>query len=38
LRDGDLIEIAYEGMGRPLHNTIHWVLKEKHKLVAVEGL
>jgi hypothetical protein len=38
LRDGDVVEIAYEGMGRPLRNIIHWIPKEKNTLVTVQAL
>jgi hypothetical protein len=38
LRDGDVMEIGYEGMGRPLRNTVHWIPKEKNTPVTVQAL
>jgi hypothetical protein len=38
LRDGDVMEIAYEGMGRPLRNAVHWIPKEKNTPLTVQAL
>jgi hypothetical protein len=38
LRDRDVMEIAYKGMGRPLRNTVHWIPKEKNAPVTVQAL
>jgi hypothetical protein len=32
------MEIACEGMGRPLRNTVHWIPKERNTLVTVQTL
>lgn len=34
LQDRDVMEIAYDGFGRPLRNTVHWVPRENNTLVT----
>jgi hypothetical protein len=38
LQDGDIMEIAYEGLGRPLRNTVRWIPRESNKLVTAQIL
>jgi hypothetical protein len=38
LQDGDIMEIAYEGFGRPLRNTVRWIPRESNKLVTAQIL
>ena len=38
LQDGDVMEIAYDGFGRPLRNIVHWVPRENNTFVTVTRL